>query len=136
MNLYTNAINNRFKEERTITEPNDKPDIDYWSESKDDQDFVEEFQRVFTADEIPETDELFDPDSFDQYINMEVALDRPGVEHPQLATVTKRIKDNDGNPIGKSNKFAVLDTRQYEIEFKDGYTEALSANLIAQSIFS
>ena len=67
---------------------------------------------------------------------MEVALDRPGVEHPQLATVTKRIKDNDGNPIGKSNKFAVLDTRQYEIEFKDGYTEALSANLIAQNMFS
>ena len=29
MNLYTNAINDRFKEERTITEPNEKPDIDY-----------------------------------------------------------------------------------------------------------
>ena len=136
MNSYTNAINDRFKEERNITEPNNKPDIDYWSEFKDDQDFVEEFQRVFTADDIPEADELFDPDSFDQYINMEVALDRPGVEHPQLATVTKRIKDNDGNPVGKSNKFAILDTRQYEIEFKDGYTEALFANLIAQNMFS
>ena len=67
---------------------------------------------------------------------MKIALDKPGEEHPQLARVTKRLKDNDGNPIGKSNKFSILNTRQYEVEFKDGYKEALSANLIAQNIFS
>ena len=89
MPSYTSAINTRFKENVLVTECHGKPDIDYWSEFKDDEDFVEEFSRVFTSDEIPEADDLFDPDSFDQYINMEVALDRPGAEHPQLARVTK-----------------------------------------------
>ena len=67
---------------------------------------------------------------------MEVALDKAVEEHPQLARVTKRLKENEGNPIGKSNKFAVLDTRQYRVEFKNGYNEALSTNLIAQNMFS
>ena len=136
MSSYTSAINTRFKEERSVTERHEKPNLDDWSEFKDDEAFVEEFQRVFSSDDVPEADDLFDPDSYDTYINMEVALDKPGEEHPQLARVTKRLKDNDGNPIGKVNKFAVLDTRQYEVKFKDGYREALSANLIAQNMFS
>ena len=53
MITYTSAINKKFKEEGFITEPSEKPDIDNWSEYKDDEAFVEEFQRVFTSEEIP-----------------------------------------------------------------------------------
>ena len=40
MSLYTNTINNKFKEERSVTEPNKKTDIDYWSEFKDGKAFT------------------------------------------------------------------------------------------------
>ena len=43
---------------------------------------------------------------------MEIALDKPGEEDPQLAKVTKRLKDDDGNPIGKSNKWRIYSIYQ------------------------
>ena len=67
---------------------------------------------------------------------MEIALDKLGEDHPQLARVTKRLRDNEGNPFGRSNKSPFLDTRQYEVEFNDGQKQALTANLIAQNMFS
>ena len=68
-------------------------------------------------------------------MNMEVAIDR-GDEYPELGKVTKRLKDKDGNPIGTANNNPILDTRIYDIEFQDGHTEAISANIIAENLFS
>ena len=51
-------------------------------------------------------------------------------------TVTRRIKDCDGNPVGKRATNPVLDTRQYEVEFQDGSVETYTANLIAENIYS
>ena len=135
MHNFTDAIAVRFKEEFNV-EKDTKPTVDKWSEFQDDQDFIDEFQRVFSAEDIPEADDEFEPDSYDNYINMEIALDKSGEDHPQLARVTKRLKDNEGNPIGRSNKSPFLDTRQYEVEFNDGQKQALTANLIAQNMFS
>jgi hypothetical protein len=69
---------------------------------EDDPEFAEEFARTFDNPEVKEADEEFDPDSYDGYLNMELVLDRPGAE-PELARVTKCLKDKDGKPIGKSN---------------------------------
>ena len=135
MHNFTQAIAVRFKEEITVDKDN-KPTIDKWSEFQDDQDFKDEFQRVFSSEDVPEADDEFDPDSYDNYINMEVQLDKTGEDHPQLARVTKRLRDNEGNPVGRSNKSPFLDTRQYEVEFNDGQKQALTANLIAQNMFS
>ncbi len=46
--------------------------IDKWLEFQDDQDFINEFQKVFSAEDIPEADNEFEPDSYDNYINMEI----------------------------------------------------------------
>jgi hypothetical protein len=41
-----------------------------------------------------------------------------------------------GNPIGKSNPNPILDTREYEVEFPDGTVDILTANTIAESMYS
>ena len=50
--------------------------------------------------------------------------------------VTKRLRDAEGRPIGMACDNPLLDTREYTVEFLDGHSEALSANLIAQNLFS
>ena len=108
MRAFQSKINIRFKEENEVI-PQSQPELDEWSEFKDDQDFMNEFQRVFSSDDIREEDDVFDPESFDQYIDMKLALDRDGEENQKIARVTKRLKDIHGNPIGKSNDNPILD---------------------------
>ena len=78
----------------------------------------------------------YTPDIDDPYINAEIALPRIGYENPQLAHVTKRLKNNDGNPVGIASSNPILDTRNYIVEFLDGHEEALQANLISEYMFS
>ena len=37
--------------------------------------FHEEFARVITNEDIPEADDIFDPEEFENYVNIELALD-------------------------------------------------------------
>jgi hypothetical protein len=41
-----------------------------------------------------------------------------------------------GNPIGDAHHNPVLDTRVYEVQFPDGRTEEVAANVIAQALYS
>ena len=75
---------------------------------------------------------MFDPETFDQYIKMEISLYRDGEKHQKIARVTKRPKDIHGNPTDKANDNAILDNIVYEVEYDDSHKEALAANLIAQ----
>jgi hypothetical protein len=43
---------------------------------------------------------------------------------------------SDGNPIGKANDNPILDSRMYDVEWSDGITEELMANIIAENLFS
>jgi hypothetical protein len=65
---------------------------------------------------------------------MEVALPRGGgdPDDTQFACVTKHLQDKDGRPIGTANN----NMNEYEVEFLDGHKDSLSANLIAQHLFS
>jgi hypothetical protein len=129
------AIAKRFKEER-LAKNGDKPDPEDWADLiESDPDFAEEFARTFDDPDIKEADDDFDPDSHDGCVNMELLLDRPGAE-PELAQATKRLKDKDGRPIGASNDNPTLDARLYEVECKDGHKVAMSANTIAENLFS
>ena len=102
-----------------------------------DPDFIDEFQNVVSDDKVPEQDDSFTPDTFDDtYLNVEVTLPRGGVEDLQFAKVTKWLHDKDGHPIGMANDNPMLDTHEYEVEFLNGNHESLSANIIAQHIFS
>jgi len=41
-----------------------------------------------------------------------------------------------GNPAGEHNNNPIFDTRIYQVEFPDGYTEEFSANIIAECLYS
>jgi hypothetical protein len=57
-------------------------------------------------------------------------------EDVQYGRVTKRLRDAEGRPIGTANNNPLIDTREYSVQFLDGHTEAISANLIAQHLYS
>ena len=46
------------------------------------------------------------------------------------------MKDNQGRPIGIASDNPIFDTRMYEVEYQDGHTVALAANLIAENLFA
>ena len=79
-----------------------------------DEDFQEEFNKIFSDDNIKEADVFYDT-----YLNMELALPRYGGD-TTFARVTKRLKDANGLPIGTSHENPILDTIVYEVEYADG----------------
>ena len=83
---------------------------------------------------MPEADEFSSPEIFDQYLNAQVLLDRGGTS--QLGTVKRRSKDPSGDPVGRHNSNPLLDSREYQVEFPDGSIDVLTANAIAESIYS
>ena len=68
-------------------------------------------------------------------MNMKVALPHDN-EGPDFARVTKRLKDANGLPIGTANENPILYTRMYEVEYVDRNKTSLTANAIAQNMFS
>jgi len=57
-------------------------------------------------------------------------------EDVQYAKVMKHLRDAEVRPMGTANDNPLLDTREYEVEFLDGHVESMSANLMAQHLFS
>jgi hypothetical protein len=138
---YDQRITDLLKDENHVIHQDGDLQLQDWNEFpiEDDPDFIEEFQHVISDPEITDEDENFTPDTFDDtYLNMEIALPRGGgdPEDTQFAKVTKRLRDAEGRPIGTANDNPLLDTREYEVEFLDGHVESMSANLIAQHLFS
>ncbi|MCK7497545.1 MAG: hypothetical protein MZW92_47270 [Comamonadaceae bacterium] len=80
---------------------------------------------------MPEADEWYSPEAYDQYLTASVLMDRGG--EGMLGTVKSRKRDSEGNPVGRSNTNPLLDTREYEVEFPDGSIDVLTANTIAES---
>ena len=92
-----------------------KPNIELWEDlASDDKIFHEKFARVITNEDIPEADDIFDPEEFDNYVNVELALDRHE-DGPEFARVKKRLRDKYGRPIGIAAENPILDTRMYEV---------------------
>ena len=136
MKVFTDKIADKFKEGRLSLDGDSKPKLEDWADLlEEDEQFAEEFNRLFDNTDVPEADDEFDPDSYDHYLQMELAIDRGG-EHAEFAKVTKRLKDHRGNPIGTANSNPILDTRMYEVEFADGFKQAMSANVIAENMFA
>ena len=90
---------------------------------------------MFDSTDVKEDDDRFTPYSYDNYINMELALDQGG-EQPKYSRFKKRLKDNQGRPIIITSENPILDTRMYEVKYQDGHTVALEANIIAENLFA
>jgi Reverse transcriptase (RNA-dependent DNA polymerase) len=74
------------------------------------------------------------PESYDTYISAKVML--PKGDTSWQARVLGRAKDDNGNPIGKRHQNPILDTREYEVQLPDGSIDILSANAIAEAMYS
>ena len=73
--------------------------------------------------------------TYDQYIGVEVQLpDNKGVN--RMARVRKRIRDENNNPEDGGSYKPWADHSTYEVEFADGTTSVLTANIIAQNMLS
>ena len=73
-------------------------------------------------------------DTYDKYIGVEVAVpDRKGQK--LMAKVMKRIRSSDSNCDGNAYN-PLLDHSIYQVEFSDGTTEELTANVIAENMLS
>ena len=68
------------------------------------------------------------------YLNIELAIQRDG-NRPDFAKVTKRLRYKAGMPIDRAHNNPIMDTRMYEVEYKDGNKALLEANAIADNIF-
>ena len=70
----------------------------------------------------------------DKYLNAELLL--PHGESMQRARVVRRKVGDDGTPVGLLNDNPILDSRMYEVQFPDGATQTVTANLIAENLYS
>ena len=115
----------------------DKPNPEDWADLLEtDEDFREEFEKIFNNNTIKEADDDYTEETLDDtYLNVEIALPRDS-DGPEYAKVTKRLRDANGIPIGTANDNPILDSRLYEVEYLDGYKTALTANTIAENLFS
>ena len=115
-----------------------KPNPEDWADLlEEDEDFRAEFRRVFNNMDIPHADDLSQAVDVeeDHYIHMEMPMHRTD-DGPTMAKVTKRLRDADGIPIGTANDNPILDSRLYEIEHMDGLISHVTANTIAENLFS
>ena len=111
-------------------------DVPMWnqlSQDENDKSFTQLYQNVLNDKSIPEEDDRVDRD---QYINMEVNINRGDKNGMERATVKRRALDVNGEPMGNAHKNPLLDSRQFEVEYIDGTIETLSANIIAESILA
>ena len=68
------------------------------------------------------------PDTYDEFLTADVMLPRGGEQY--MGTVRRRVKDDDGRPVGKRASNPILAPREYEVEFPGGSTDNYAANLI------
>ena len=74
------------------------------------------------------------PTTYDTYIGAEVIL--PKGNDMVSGTAKSRVKDFEGQHIGKVDKNPILDTRVYNVEFSDGEVAELGANIIAECMYA
>ena len=78
--------------------------MEMWAKlAEDDKDFQYEFNKVFDNRAGKEAEDEFTPGFLDNYVNMELTLDRVQ-DRPESARVKKRLKDANGTPIGVANE--------------------------------
>ena len=83
--------------------------------------------------ELADADEM-QHEAFDRYITARVCV--PQGDKMSYGTVIRRKRDIDGELVGNSSSNPILDTSIYEVEFDSGETEAYTANIIAEHIYS
>ena len=74
------------------------------------------------------------PTHQDEFLTVDVMLPFGGAT--QQAKVVNRKLNQDGTPVGKRHSNPMLDSREYEVLFPDGSTDFVTANTIAENLYS
>ena len=113
--LLAERFNEKFISANEEEHKRNKPVIKLWKDlAGNDEVFQEELAQVITNGDTPEYENKFNPETLDNYVNMELSLDRKS-KGPKFATVRKKLKDKEGHPIGIASDNPILDTRIYEV---------------------
>ena len=83
--------------------------------------------------QMPEVDDITH-EAMDNYIGEEIMISNGDTVDQGI--VRRRKQDVEGNAIGRANSNPIIDTRTYEVEFKDGSMSTYSANVIAESMYA
>ena len=95
---------------------------------------------VGPEDEYPPTSatglntEVPTPEADDNYVNTSIML--PIGSNFYRGRVIGRKTDADGNPTGRANANPIIDTREYQVDFRNGEVSELTANVIAESMYA
>jgi hypothetical protein len=129
-------ISRRFKEGEDLAYDGAKPNPEDWSEYlENDPDFQEEFDSIVNDPKVPEADDDFTPDVFDDtYLNMEVAIPRDG-DGPEFAKVTRRLRDKQGWAADWQGQ-QQSNPGHANVPGPDGHKASLAANAIAENMFA
>ena len=105
LKAFDEAIKLTIRDSAHVLEEGGKNDPHDWSNHPfgDDPDFQEEFNEVVSNPGIADADDTFTPDTYDTYLQKELALPQGDSLEPWLAKVTKRMKDANGIPIGMAH---------------------------------
>ena len=94
----------------------------------------------FGLTEVPDIDEFIDnenertqSDSYDKYIGAEIVLPN-SADQNLMARVKKKIMSNDRN--GSDHYNPIKDHSKYVVQFPDGTTDEVEANVIAESMIT
>jgi hypothetical protein len=126
------VIDNIFEKENVLQDEDLDDDPAYGDGSHTPTD--EEYRMHTKPPERPDEDEI-ESEAYDKYLGAEMLVDF-GVEGRKRATVKQRVRDFDGNLVGKSHKNPMLDTSEYIIEYEDGTSDRMFANTIAENIYA
>lgn len=102
------------------------------------QAFLDEFQRVIDNPEIPHgaddnTEALAQNGN---YAGMKLSMKRSSDGKVVAAKIRGPATDDNGTPLGTMNDNPLLDMTQYVVDYIDGQSEVVTANIIAENILS
>ena len=100
----------------------------------EDEEFIAEYSRVIDSDDVKHVEDVRIGE--DNYVGMEVGIRRGDECELERVKVRRRRVDIDGNSVGTYNSNPFVDSSQYEVEYLDGEIGVLTANIIAENLFT
>ena len=114
--------------------------VDQWNNmtvADEDLEFLDEYNSVISDGSITDDEDdnqTYEKEQEDIYVNMELGLPRKYDDGLMNAIVKRRKMDDEGKAAGNMNNNPLLDTRACNIDFSEGTTEVLTANIISDNL--
>ena len=77
-----------------------------------------------------------EPETYDKHIGATIILNDTDNNGGNIATITRRVTDDYGRPLGQAHSNSMFDTREFEVELENGESERIMANQIAMNLYS